>query len=705
MAQLTPDHLYDLMPAVYRLRDIDQGYPLKALLRLITQQVDVVKQDIDRLWDDFAIETCRPWVVPYIGDLVGNNLLHDAGARTRVDVARTIYYRRRKGTLPMLEQLARDVTGWGCHAVEFFEILGWTQNLNHLRLFNLRSPDLRDVDAVDRINGPFDQTAHTVDVRPPSTVEGWHNIRNIGFFIYRLTSYPLRGTAARQAEPPNAHGWHFSTLGAPVRLFNRWRREGDEAGLATEPFVPGPIRPVAFHRDIEDYRAAIAEGRPPDSDYIGGGLSLAIIEDGNEVAPQHVICKDLSAWDRPPTGMVAVDVTRGRMAFAVGEEPQEVEVEYHYGFSDDLGGGPYDRRRRPGDAGLGPDTLADPTAFGTLVQVPSPGIDSISQALTQWVNAGSPPAVIQIDDDRTYEEDLAIPLAGDRLTIQAANYRRPTVLGSIDVTELNPEGRLGLDGLLIAGAVHLHGNLKELRISHCTLVPGLRLKEDGAPEEPTQASITADATNVSMTLRLERSITGGIRLPKESVGLLVSDVIIDGVEVAAVAHTNTDDQFGPPATLRRATIFGAVHVEEMTLASDVVFTAPTRAERTQNGCVRFSLVATGSRLPRRYRCQPELALADRARELGLESVGDLPATEASIITNRMRASFSSIHFGDSGYGQLSLNAAPEIRRGGEDGSEMGAFCRLRQPQRETNLRIRLDEYLPFGLKPALIYVT
>jgi hypothetical protein len=36
---------------------------------------------------------------------------------------------------------------------------------------------------------------------------------------------------------------------------------------------------------------------------------------------------------------------------------------------------------------------------------------------------------------------------------------------------------------------------------------------------------------------------------------------------------------------------------------------------------------------------------------------------------------------------------------------MGAFSDLRQPQRETNLRVRLDEYLPFGLRPALIYVT
>ena len=36
---------------------------------------------------------------------------------------------------------------------------------------------------------------------------------------------------------------------------------------------------------------------------------------------------------------------------------------------------------------------------------------------------------------------------------------------------------------------------------------------------------------------------------------------------------------------------------------------------------------------------------------------------------------------------------------------MGVFSRLWQPQRETNLKIRLDEYLPFGLVPGLIYVT
>jgi len=137
------DRLYKLLPAVYRERDAAEGYPLRALLRLVTDQADILQVDIQRLWDNFFIETCERWAIPYIGDLVSNNLLHDTSRiktpntahelfpdlagrdlrpdiaiRTRADVAKTIYYRRRKGTLPMLEELARDVTGWAAHIIE-----------------------------------------------------------------------------------------------------------------------------------------------------------------------------------------------------------------------------------------------------------------------------------------------------------------------------------------------------------------------------------------------------------------------------------------------------------------------------------------------------------------------------------------------------------------------------------------------------------
>src|ERR1700722_7826002 len=141
-----PDRLYDLLPAVYRQRDADQGYPLQALLRVITEQVGIVEENIAQLYDNWFIETCEEWVVPYIGDLIGYQALNDAGepagvdsvrARQREqiliprrDVANTLHARRRKGTLALLDELAADVSGWPARPVEFFRLLGWTQNLH-----------------------------------------------------------------------------------------------------------------------------------------------------------------------------------------------------------------------------------------------------------------------------------------------------------------------------------------------------------------------------------------------------------------------------------------------------------------------------------------------------------------------------------------------------------------------------------------------
>jgi hypothetical protein len=215
----------------------------------------------------------------------------------------------------------------------------------------------------------------------------------------------------------------------------------------------------------------------------------------------------------------------------------------------------------------------------------------------------------------------------------------------------------------------------------------------------------AEATNLSLTLRIEGSLTGGIRVHDEIVGLVVHDGVVDGGGLAAIARNGTDDGAGPPTELVRTTMFGEVLVLELTLASETIFAGGVTADRLQEGCTRFSYVPPGSTVPRPYRCQPDVALAERAKELGLTSPSDLPSAEAVVITNRLRPAFTSFHYGDPGYAQLAQSGPREIATGAEDGSEMGAFASLRQPQREANLRIRLEEYLPFGLRPALIYVT
>src|SRR5207247_2466375 len=106
--------LFELLPAHYRVRDRERGSALEALLNVANDQLDRLERDIERLYDNWFIETCDEWVVSYLGDLLGVRGLTPAANGTftqRGLVANTIAHRRAKGTAALLEQLARDVTG------------------------------------------------------------------------------------------------------------------------------------------------------------------------------------------------------------------------------------------------------------------------------------------------------------------------------------------------------------------------------------------------------------------------------------------------------------------------------------------------------------------------------------------------------------------------------------------------------------------
>jgi hypothetical protein len=723
------DRLFNLMPVVYRERDEQEGFPLRDLLRLVTEQADIVSSDIQLLWDNFFIETCERWAIPYIGDLVSNNLLNDAqnlrtpdtarelfpdlkgpdlrplnAIRTRADVAKTIYYRRRKGTLPMLEELARDVTGWASHAVEFFELLIWNQNLNHLRLHSTGTPDIRNPEAIDRLNTAFDFMSHTVDVRYPVQDEGWYNIRNIGFFLWRLKSYQIINSAARQGTQP--WQFYFSPLGNPAPLFSRFRSEGDEAGLATEFHVPGPIRPAAFFKEPDQFYGLTSTD------------SFVIIRDGTPVPLAQIRCRNLETWSQPSGNNVGIDVRTGRIAFGPAFVPAiGVDVNYHYGFSADVGGGPYQRAKWLIDDQVDLSPAPPPLLLSVLEGAAAPRFPSLNDAINEWILRGRPNAVITIEDNRSYPLDSPLELADDRfLVIQANDGVRPHVLPQgreLEVTGDHPGSQLTLSGLLFEGGVNVTGVMQRLRLLHTTLVPGRGLNEDGTPATTDPSVVVAavdgagDTINAAFRLQVAFSITGPLRLPNHADSLVLLDSIVDGLDGTAISETGTDDQPGPPGTLERVTIFGESFFRKLPLASEVIFTERVFVDQTQEGCVRFSFVTLDSETPRRHRCQPELEIARRIEQA--QKLGPVTAAQRAAIIAQVGArvvpSFTSIHYGDPGYAQLHLKSPLEIRTGAEDGAEMGVFCHLKQPQRETNLRIRLEEYLPFGLDPGIIYVT
>src|SRR5207237_2802032 len=102
--------LFGRLPEIYRIRDAEQ-FPsgqLQAYLGAIEAAFGAVHEDIEALYQDFFIETCADWLIPYIADLLGTSHLHGDPHTLRADVADTIALRRRKGTRAAIERLAAN---------------------------------------------------------------------------------------------------------------------------------------------------------------------------------------------------------------------------------------------------------------------------------------------------------------------------------------------------------------------------------------------------------------------------------------------------------------------------------------------------------------------------------------------------------------------------------------------------------------------
>jgi hypothetical protein len=274
MTDIRIDRLYQLLPAIYRMRDAAGKYPLQALLRAVAEQVNVVEDDINQLYENWFIETADDWAVPYIADLIGYRAVPSAGiaqddatAKGRLlnklliprrEVANTIRYRRGKGRLSTLEQLAADVSGWPVHGVEFFKLLGWNQNIDHLHLTRAHTANIRNSNQLDLLNGPFDHFAHTVDVRrvDSTRTQGLYNIPSVGMFMWRLNSDSVTHSSAYCAENAGPHCMTFSVLGQDAPLFIAPQSRAGECHPGREINYPAAIRRHGFYEDPALYYGA-----------------------------------------------------------------------------------------------------------------------------------------------------------------------------------------------------------------------------------------------------------------------------------------------------------------------------------------------------------------------------------------------------------------------------------------------------------------
>jgi hypothetical protein len=756
------EKLWEWLPASYRELDrLEGGDALRALVESLAEQAALLKRSQDRLWDDAFVELASDWAVPYLGELVGTRLVSALNRRARrVDVAKTIYYRRRKGTVALLEQLIADIADWNGKVVEEMRRLA---RMRHALDGAPRAgrvtqtpegglADLRAVRGAELVQGPFDEFHYTPEMRPPNGGTGRRGITRLSFHLFRLRAVELTGVQPRRMKRRSGshQGFTCDPSGRDIPLFSRpdsgrswsaWRTP-DEWGLpraiscwllndaayligtkeidwildaspAGAP-IADPAQRAAAARELLRISGVrfdsaakllrILAGLPGAAtltrpDLVAGLLRRALVDecgsaalfpdaaaDGaagaaasagkkpslalsflegstRSVVPRDSCCAgNLDNWSlaapggvdwvvHPETGRFLLN--RGGRAFA------SIRVDYQVGMLAPIGAGSYGRE--------------DASETGCAV----------------WSN-GSPAEAVpkervaQIRDSASYANPPD-QLSLSNWTLRAAKDQRP-YLRLTNFWRLKAGGsnaELTLDGLwigtrsiprsVVLESATPRADFERVTLRHCTLDPG---GEDANGARLPPVTLVIDGSVEELVI--EGCILAGIHLQGENsrvTRLIMRDSMV---------HTQTEGAVPinvPTAHLEmeRCTVLAsdlsarAVNVERID-ASNTLVAGTIQVADAQSGCFRFSASAKGSLLPRQYR---SFDLVDPAL-------------------------FASRRFGDPEYLQLSPTAPPGVRRGADNGCEMGAFCSAIVPVKLDGLLAKIDEYLPFGRLPNLI---
>ena len=534
------EKLWNLIPAVYRTTDTvievvdphqpDKEFdelpgPLREMVDRIAVQVAAIRRSIDRTWEDQTIEACDDWIIPYIGDLLGTNLVASLDPRgRRLDVANTIYYRRRAGTVGILEEIAHDITNWDARVVEFFRRLARSRHgldpevgissagddpVGHAALRSAEGligrssgtpmggyADLRSVYGASKVGTAFDEFSHLADLRRGRARAGWYSIPSLGVFVWRLKSFAVTGSTPRPCITSGLYS--FDPTGRLAPLFARPARTkeaayGDRWVSSEEWQMPGPLRKSLYESEHANLY--------PDS--------------------VEVLRKAGAFYDGVDVSDVTIYPELGTFRVATSLQTETLLVNYHYGFCSLIGAGPYDRRNGGQPAGPAPATTV--TGGGVLPALPTGGSTTIG-------------------DSQTY--DSAADVIGiQELTLRSANRQRPllrldswqpwTLEGAAD------SSRLLIDGIFISGGdIVISGDFDTVSLRSVTLDPGtsgaaqdppitFATSVHGEPLKPSRLWVEGDVR----LLQIERSITGPIRTrAKGSVERIeVSDSIIQGI--------------------------------------------------------------------------------------------------------------------------------------------------------------------------------
>lgn len=327
----TLEQLLRWLPGVYRGRDAD-GH-LRAYLSLFADELWRVRALAQQQYDDFFVDSAQDWVLPYIAELVGTDVLYsgstvpwpDLSRRNRDDIKNTLRWRRQKGTLAGLQDIAQHVGGWGAHAVEMLERCAWLQNLNHIKAQAVFAIDLRNGEALARAATPFSTARRIADLRTPDQRMGWVRPRHLATFAWPIAARALRAVTPFALDGGGGGRFRFNPLGQDTALMSACEDESARR-LVTTPIPAGDDRPGAdiAHVNSSDLPIRTRDLAAHPAAYVGTELGFTIYEDGIALTG---ISAPASASLTPATDRIELAQNAGLIAADTSAYPAGAQLE------------------------------------------------------------------------------------------------------------------------------------------------------------------------------------------------------------------------------------------------------------------------------------------------------------------------------------------------------------------------------------------
>lgn len=760
--------LYSRLPEIYRQRDGEQQPPgqLQAYLALVEDVFGAVHHNIGQLYRDFFIETCSPWVIPYIGDLLGVSTLAGDTWTLRADVADTIELRRVKGTIHAIELLSYDLTQWAAHCVELREILTWFQHLNHQRPdVQSTSPGLagvarsgtvsiKDPALLSLLGSPFDPFAHYPDLKKIDIGTMRPNLPALAIFLWRLIAYQAavsmpfaRGHMSLAPVTPTgaafAARFDMEPTGKPIVLFNTSRIAPSAVPprLSTMDQVPGPIptprltqaSPLGVPAEYVAVNVYDSTATNLDSVHVTDvGLQLHLPQGEFPTDTWTIRGANLCAWEtalRPELANreIVVDPRIGRVVFGVATAAEATALEeallvtFAYGAVGAVGA-------QPVDLSL-PAEWTAPTVQRRNVQLRQDPL-ALQHALDNLNNANAP-ILIAIEDSLTHELDLSAVAGATTengiatlnlkypVAIVAVNGNRPLIrlkaplaFRPVEVIASGGESQSDVDALVSTLNVRLQGLYFTQDSGSVTPLIAraavARLEINGCTLDPgsiTQldASRSAPITSIMLNSHFGFANTAEYENFKVSPQIVIGQSITGPLLMEAAYSLSL-----------QGSIIDAGAGPEISGATAFAVTSAADPSSGYGPTVSFQQCTFFGRCRVRSATGAGGIFA-HALEVWNNQVGCIRQSSFSAETNRLpqnfacvtgaAVSFTNESWNQPGYAQLALDCDRRLLESGPNNDQMGAFGYLLEAHKWRNLQVRLREYMPAGSRPELVPVT